>query len=88
MNTMDMNKSEKEINDKIMNTIDMWSKSKKEINDMCNSGMFNDIIKGYCIIVCKELGVSDEDISNYSFYKLFDFVGAEKAREKAEVKDC
>ena len=62
----------------------MWKKSKEEINDMCNSGMFNDIIKGYCIIVCKELGVQDEIINDYSFNRLFDFVGAEQARKQSE----
>lgn len=67
-----------------MNITEMLKKSGEEINDICNSGMFNSIIKGYCIIVCKELGVSDKAINDYNFNELFDCVSAEQARKQAE----
>ena len=61
----------------------MYTKNNSEINAMANSGMFNEIIKGYCKIVAKELGVSEKDIEEYNFYGLFDEISAETARKHA-----
>lgn len=57
----------------------MWKKKPDEINAMCDTGMFNDIIEGYCRIVFNDLGLSDK-LSDYSFSRLFDEVSAEEAR--------
>ncbi len=47
-------------------TADMHKRSPEEINDMCDSGMFNEIIEGYILLACdeagKELGIN---ISNF-----------------------
>lgn len=47
-------------------TADMYKRSPEEINDMCDSGMFNEIIEGYILLACdeagKELGIN---ISNF-----------------------
>lgn len=43
-------------------TADMYKRSPEEINDMCDSGMFNEIIEGYILLACdeacKELGIN------------------------------
>ena len=58
--------------------IDMVSKSEEEINAMCDTGMFNEIIKGYCIIALERLGMSDKD---FDFRILFDEINAYEARK-------
>lgn len=37
-------------------TADMYKRSPEEINDMCDSGMFNEIIEGYILLACDEAG--------------------------------
>lgn len=61
----------------------IYVKSPKEINEICDSGMFNSIIEGYCRIVFEELGLADK-LNNYRFSRLFDDVGAEQARKRIE----
>lgn len=58
-------------------------KTPEEINAICDTGMFNSIIEGYCRIVFSDLGVS-ERLEEYSFSGLFDFVSAKQAREKCK----
>ncbi len=59
-------------------TADMYKRIPEEINDMCDSGMFNDIIEGYILLACdeagKELGIN---ISN-----LFNKYSAQDARNR------
>lgn len=59
-------------------TADMYKRIPEEINDMCDSGMFNDIIEGYILLACdeagKELGIN---ISN-----LFNKYSAQEARNR------
>lgn len=37
-------------------TADMYKRSPEEINNMCDSGMFNEIIEGYILLACDEAG--------------------------------
>lgn len=47
-------------------TADMFKRSPEEINDMCDSGMFNEIIEGYILLACDEAGKElDINISNF-----------------------
>ena len=47
-------------------TADMYKRSPEEINDMCDSGMFNEIIEGYILLACDEAGKElDINISNF-----------------------
>lgn len=59
-------------------TADMYKRSPEEINNMCDSGMFNEIIEGYILLACdeagKELGIN---ISN-----LFNKYSAQDARNR------
>lgn len=64
--------------------VDMVGKSEEEINAMADTGMFNDIIKGYCLIALERLGLSDKD---FDFRILFDEVNAYEAREAGRVKN-
>lgn len=66
-----------------LDTNSILLKSKSEINEMCDSGMFNSIIKGYCLKVFDDLGLSDR-LVGYSFSRLFDYMSAEEARQKSE----
>ena len=44
----------------------MYKRSPEEINDMCDSGMFNEIIEGYILLACDEAGKElDINISNF-----------------------
>lgn len=47
-------------------TADMYKRSPEEINDMCDSGMFNEIIEGYILLAFDEAGKElDINISNF-----------------------
>lgn len=61
-------------------TNDMWHKSQEEINQMCDSGMFNSIIQGYILLACDEAGIE----LNIQFSRLFDTYSAQDARERCE----
>lgn len=80
---MDFSELSPEQQKKIMEQQRFCMKSPEEINDLCNTGMFNSIIEGYCRIVFEELGLSDK-LKGYSFYELFDFVDAATARAKSK----
>lgn len=44
----------------------MYKRSPEEINDMCDSGMFNEIIEGYILLAFDEAGKElDINISNF-----------------------
>lgn len=60
------------------------NKSEEEINELANSGMFNEIIKGYCILAMQRSGYTTEDIKKIFFMALFDEVLAGEARATAE----
>ena len=62
---------------------EMMSKKPADIDRMCDTGMFNSIIEGYCRIVFDDLGLTDK-LKGYSFYSLFDMVSAKQAREKSD----
>lgn len=67
--------------------IEMLSRSEKEINEMCDSGMFNSIIQGYCLCLLDRLGAkfNDNDI-NIITNDILDFVSSEEARKR--YKEC
>ena len=44
--------------------IEMFGKGREEINEMYNSGMFNDITKGFLILVLENLGYGNKDIAH------------------------
>lgn len=59
-------------------TADMFKRSPEEINDMCDSGMFNEIIEGYILLACDEAGIKlDMQLS-----RLFDMYSAQDARDR------
>lgn len=60
------------------------NKTEEEINELANSGMFNEIIKGYCILAMKRAGYTNEDIKKLDFNSLFDEILASEARSKAK----
>lgn len=61
----------------------MFSKSEEEINEMFNSGMFNEIVKGFTAMLLSEGGLSDEAIKEKirAMDGLFDEVTAGEARK-------
>ena len=59
-------------------TADMYKRSPEEINDMCDSGMFNEIIEGYILLAFDEAGIKlDMQLS-----RLFDMYSAQDARDR------
>lgn len=60
---------------------EMFLKSKAQINEMCDSGMFNSIIEGYTIFAMQKLGIEDGVIKRINFDALFDRVNANTARK-------
>lgn len=65
-----------------MMDMSIYLKSKEEINEIADSGMFNSIIEGYVRAVFADFELSDK-LTEYSFSKLFDSVSAEDARSIA-----
>lgn len=65
-----------------MMDMSIYLKSKEEINEIADSGMFNSIIEGYVRAVFADFELS-EKLTEYSFSKLFDSVSAEDARSIA-----
>ena len=60
---------------------DIYSRRTNEIDIYASSGMFNSIIKGYCLFALEAVGVTDLSID---FNKLFDNITVEEARAKAK----
>ena len=67
---------------------EMIIKGEKEINEMCDSGMFNSIIQGYCLCLLDRLEAKcdDKDI-NIITNDILDCVSAEDARNRYK-KGC
>lgn len=61
----------------------MFGKSNEEINEMFNSGMFNEIVKGFTAMLLSESGLSDEEVKEKLrvMDSLFDEVTAGEARK-------
>ena len=57
---------------------DIYSRRTNEIDIYASSGMFNSIIKGYCLFALEEAGCTTE----IDFNKLFDTISAEKAEKR------
>lgn len=64
----------------------IYLKSKEEINEIADSGMFNSIIEGYVRAVFADLELSDK-LTEYSFSRLFDSVSAADARSIANKNE-
>ncbi len=62
--------------------VSMSMKGTEEINAIANTGMFNDIIEGYCVIAMKEAGMTLEQIKKVDFNHIFDTTNAFEARQK------
>lgn len=60
------------------------NKTEDEINELANSGMFNEIIKGYCILAMQRADYATEDIKKLDFMSLFDETLASETRSAAE----
>lgn len=69
-----------------MMDMSIYLKSKEEINELADSGMFNSIIEKYVRAVFADLELSEE-LGGYSFSKLFDSVSAADARRIAVLSD-
>ena len=71
----------------------MLFKNEEEINEMFNSGMFNEIVKGYVSIFLKQehSGVFGDDaikIAMRDMDRLFDEVSSKEAREYYKRRYC
>lgn len=64
----------------------LFSKSKEEIYEMYNSGMFNAITEGYLMEVLKIMGLEDrQGEAQVILYRLHDELTAGEARKKGEL---
>lgn len=61
----------------------MFSKNKEEVNEMFNSGMFNEIVKGYMAITLDNCNIEHDKITEClaDLEKRFDDTTAGEARE-------
>ena len=57
----------------------MLQKSREEIDEMCDSGIFNEIIQGYVLYALDELGID----AKIRMSAIFDEVSASEARARA-----
>lgn len=69
---------EQEDNNYINLIASMYKKSPEEINDMCDSGMFNSIIQGYILLAFDEAGFEPK----IKLSRLFDDYSAQDARDR------
>ena len=60
----------------------MFLKSEEEVNEMFNSGMFNEIVKGFTAMLLSEGGIDDEAVKRKmrDMESLFDEVTSAEAR--------
>ena len=72
---------QKKVQKSVNTTMDMLDKSHDEINDMCDSGMFNSIIEGYILLAFDEMNISP----NINLTTLFDTYSAEDARKRVRT---
>lgn len=59
------------------------TKSKEDINEIADSGMFNSIIEGYIRTVFAHFDLTDK-LDGYNFNRMFDNISAAEARRMAE----
>lgn len=64
--------------------MELMTKSKEDIENMVNTGFFNEIIQGYAIGAMERAGLSNEEQKKVigSFSSVFDDVKAGEARSK------
>lgn len=55
-----------------------------EREEIINSGLFNTMIQGYCILAMKQAGFSQKEVDRLDFVHLFDSVSAWEARQAAK----
>lgn len=55
-----------------------------DIESMVQSGIFNQIIQGYCIMAMKQAGFTQQEIERLDFCHLFDSISAWDAARAAE----
>lgn len=66
-----------------MNFEDIIKMKPSEVEDLVQSGMFNTIIQGYCIMAMKQAGFTQDEIDRLDFVYLFDSISAWEARRAA-----
>lgn len=66
---------------------EVWNKKPEEIDEMCDSGMFNSIIKGYALLTLDELGLTEEYGRRFdtTLSDVFNFKSAADARKRTEL---
>lgn len=55
-----------------------------DIENMVQSGIFNQIIQGYCIMAMKQAGFTQQEIERLDFCHLFDSISAWDAARAAK----
>jgi len=55
-----------------------------DIENMVQSGIFNQIIQGYCIMAMKQAGFTQREIEQLDFCHLFDSISAWDAAQAAK----
>lgn len=60
--------------------VQMTDEQREEI---INSGLFNTIIQGYCIMAMNQAGFTQEEVDRLDFVHLFDSISAWEARKAA-----
>lgn len=60
--------------------VQMTDEQREEI---INSGLFNPIIQGYCIMAMNQAGFTQEEVDRLDFVHLFDSISAWEARKAA-----
>ena len=66
-----------------MGIYDALRMTNEEAEELVDSGRFNSIIEGYCIMAMKQAGFSKEEIARLDFGYLFDSIAAGEARSAA-----
>lgn len=73
--------SEKEM-EKVKATTTLWREPPEHFNDIVDSGMCNSIITGYILLVLEKLNVDYPKDVLHIINSVFDFYGAQEARDK------
>lgn len=66
-----------------MTFAELVSMSDEEREEIINSGLFNTMIQGYCILAMKQAGFTQEEVDRLDFVHLFDSISAWEARKAA-----
>lgn len=59
---------------------DLVSMTDDQREEIINSGLFNTIIQGYCIMAMKQAGFTQDEVDRLDFVHLFDSISAWEAR--------